>query len=193
MKKINFTLFFVFIMIMKPITGSSHIQQSDRKMIRSHEKTAQEKLSTELTAALSRSNLSRINDYTHQNSIDWSKGKNNDSSSMAKIKARQLAARLEQQNAKVRQDSLDRIVKAKADSLIRANSLKKEKILAQLRDERIEYLSEQSKKQQMKLENERSKVLKHRKWILILSILLFISITFSITIMIKYRNLKNNK
>mgnify|MGYP006305401997 FL=1 len=112
---------------------------------------------------------------------------------MAKIKARQLAARLEQQNAKVRQDSLDRIVKAKADSLIRANSLKKEKILAQLRDERIEYLSEQSKKQQMKLENERSKVLKHRKWILILSILLFISITFSITIMIKYRNLKNNK
>ncbi len=162
-------------------------------MIRSHEKTAQEKLSTELTASLTRSDLSRINDYTHQSPIDLSKSKNNDSSSMAKIKARQLVARLEQQNAKVRQDSLDRIVKAKAESLIRANSLKREKELAQLRKERIEYLSEQSKKQQMKLENERTKKLKQRIWIFVLSILLFISIIFSITIMIKYRNLKNNK
>ena len=73
---------------------------------------------------------------------------------MAKIEVQQIAAKLEQQKAKVRQDSLARIEKARTDCLKSADELR------QLREECIEYLNAQRKMQQQKLKNERRKILK---------------------------------
>lgn len=65
----------------------------------------------------------------------------------AEVEAQQLAAEVEQLRAQRRQDSLSEVVEAREDSLAR------ERELAQLREERIEYLDAQAKMQQLEQEN----------------------------------------